>query len=124
MGGVTDWGGAAPSPPGVWRWPLEPGGGGAGASRGGGWHDGTRGQPLLAAAAVGHSSCTELDSIIITLIYLMKLPQTPSSLIKNHHLGHEGIDVADMREAASCRHRREILPEITEVIGLMIALRK
>ena len=45
-------------------------------------------------------------------------------LIENHYLGHKRVDVADRRQAASCRHRAKVLFEITGVIGFMIALRK
>src|SRR5262249_30888669 len=51
-------------------------------------------------------------------------PSLSSGFIENHHLGHEGVDVPDVSQAASCRHRAEVLPEIADVVGLVIALRE
>jgi hypothetical protein len=45
-------------------------------------------------------------------------------LVKHHHLGHESIDVAPMRETASPTDCTEVLVDITEIIWLVKTLRK
>src|SRR6266851_7869832 len=47
-----------------------------------------------------------------------------SPLVEHHHLGHEGVDVADVREPACTRQRAKIFLEIARVIGLVKILRE
>jgi hypothetical protein len=45
-------------------------------------------------------------------------------LVEHHHLGDEGLPVADVRQAAGSRNGAKIFGRIADVIGLVIILRE
>ena len=68
---------------------------------------------------------TRLDPDLLIRMYGARVnDRARGRLVEYHHLGDERLHVPHVRQPAPDRERAEVLRDVTQIVGLVIVLRK